>query len=165
MNDDDMGQYLIADLLSTVDTMLVGRVLYEGFASFWPQVPNQPGTPQALIDFAHWMNNTPKVVFSSTLQTVDWNNSRLAMQDLVTEVKALKAQPGGDMVTFGGAALVQALTEHNLIDEYRIKLEPVVLGQGKPLFKHIPERIRLQLVKAKPFASGVTGLYYQVNRS
>lgn len=165
MNDDEMGKYLAADFQSTVDTILTGRVLYQGFASFWPSVPSSPGIPAELIDFANWMNNTRKIVFSKTLQAVDWTNSVLAEQNIVDEINHLKQQPGGDMVAFGGAAFVAALAEQNLIDEYRIKLEPIILGDGKALFKDVHDRTKLTLAKAKAFDSGVVGLYYQVNRN
>ncbi|QMW00604.1 dihydrofolate reductase family protein [Spirosoma foliorum] len=162
MNDDDMGKYLAADFQSTVDTILTGRVLYQGFASFWPSVPSSPGIPAELVDFGNWMNNTRKIVFSKTLQTVDWTNSVLAERDIVDEINYLKQQPGGDMVVFGGATFVAALAEQNLIDEYRIKLEPILLGDGKALFKDVHDRTKLTLTKAKAFNSGVVGLYYQV---
>jgi dihydrofolate reductase len=165
MNDDEMGKYLASDLMATVDTMLIGRVLYQGFASFWPTVATDPAHPKELIDFANWMENTPKIVFSKTLQTVEWKNSRLAQHDLANEIAHLKQQPGGDIVVFGGASLVAALTESNLVDEYQIKLEPIVLGVGKPLFRHVEDRIKLTLVKSKAFDSGVVGLYYQVDRN
>lgn len=165
MNDDEMGKYLVPDFQTTVDTILVGRVLYEGFASFWPSVPSSPGIPSELVDFANWMNNTRKLVFSNTLQSVDWTNSSLAERDIVNEVAYQKQQPGGDMVIFGGAAIVAAFAEHDLIDEYRIKLEPIILGAGKSLFKDVADRIKLTLTKAKAFDSGVIGLYYQVNRN
>ncbi|QDK81519.1 deaminase [Spirosoma sp. KCTC 42546] len=164
-NDDDMGKYLESDFLSTVDTMLVGRVLYEGFAGFWPSVPENPDLPDELVDFGNWMNNTPKVVFSKSLKTVGWTNCRLAERELTDEIAYLKEQPGGDMITFGGAAFAAALTELNLVDEYRIKLEPIVLGTGKPLFKNGIDPIKLTLIKSKAFNSGVVGLYYQVNRN
>lgn len=164
MDDHEMGEFMASDFQKTVDTMLVGRVLYEGFASFWPTVPAMPNTPPELVDFAHWMINTPKIVFSKTLQTVDWTNSRLAQHDLAEEVAQIKQQPGGDIIVFGGASLVAALAGQNLIDEYRIKLEPIILGTGKPLFALINDRVKLKLTRSKAFSSGVVGLYYEVDR-
>ena len=164
MNDDEMGKYLITDLLSTVDTLLVGRVLYQGFANFWPSVATDPSSPKDLIEFANWMENTPKIVFSRTLEKAEWKNSRLVKKNIVKEIAKLKQQPGGDMVTFGGAGIVAAFTKLGLIDEYRLKVEPVVLGKGKPLFKNVKDRRNLKLLKSKTFNSGVVGLYYQVNR-
>jgi len=164
-DDETMGKYLISDLLSTVDTMLLGRVLYQGFVSYWPAAAANPSTPKDLIDLAHWIVNSPKIVFSKTLEKVEWKNSRLVKvkdnHDIAEEVAKLKQQPGGDMVVFGGARLAQTFTELGLIDEYRLKLEPVVLGSGKPLFKNIKDRINLKLLKAKTFNSEVVGPYYQ----
>lgn len=167
-DDETMGKYLIGDLLSTVDTMLLGRVLYQGFASYWPAAATNPSTPKDLIDLAHWIVNSPKIVFSKTLEKAEWKNSRLVKvkdhHDPAGEVAKLKQQPGGDMVVFGGARLAQTFTELGLIDEYRLKLEPVVLGSGKPLFKNIKDRINLRLLKAKTFDSGVVGLYYEPDK-
>ncbi|GAB3955211.1 dihydrofolate reductase family protein [Spirosoma harenae] len=163
INQPEMGKLLTNEFRETVDTMLIGRVLYEGFASFWPAVPTNPATPPDLVDFANWMINTPKIVFSKTLKTVDWTNSRLAQHDLADEIAQLKQQPGGDIIVFGGAALAAELTAQNLIDEYRIKLEPIVLRAGKPLFTHGKERVKLKLTKSLAFSSGVVALYYQVD--
>jgi dihydrofolate reductase len=162
MDDDKMGQFMGEDLLKTVDTMLVGRKLFQGFEQYWPSVPENPKSPQELVDFAHWMADTPKVVFTHTLKEVKWKNSRIAQSDPSATVHQLKKEAGGDMVIFGGAELAAHFTKNNLIDEFRIKLEPIVLGKGKPLFKDIQQRVRLKLVKSKVFESGVAGLYYEV---
>ena len=164
VNNPEMGKHLTNEFRETVDTMLIGRVLYEGFTSFWPTVPVNPDTPPELVDFANWMINTPKIVFSKTLKTVDWTNSRLAQHDLANEIAQVKQQPGGDIIVFGGAALAAELTEQNLIDEYRIKLEPIVLGAGKSLFTHKEDRVKLKLTKSMAFDSGVVALYYQVDK-
>jgi dihydrofolate reductase len=162
MEDDSIGEFLIPDLQKTVDTMLVGRVLYQGFEQFWPTVPENPKSRPALVEFAHWMANTPKVVFSNTLREVKWINSRLAKANPVTTVLQMKKEPGGDMVIFGGASLASHFVKNNLVDEFRIKLEPVVLGRGKSLYQEIPERRKLKLIRSKVFGSGVAGLYYEV---
>jgi len=164
MTDDEMGEYLVSDLRKTVDSMLVGRVLYQGFASFWPEMAKSKDAPQALVEFAQWMENTPKIVFSRSLDKVEWKNSSLAKKSPVEEVEELKKKPGGDMVIFGGAGIVAHFTEHNLVDEYRLKLEPVILGKGRPLFGDLGERRKLKLVHSKQFDSGVMGLYYQAIR-
>jgi dihydrofolate reductase len=162
MTDDKIGEFLIPDLQKTVDTMLVGRKLYQGFEQYWPSVPENPQSPPEMVEFAHWMADTPKVVFSKTLKEVNWKNSRLANADPSVTVQKMKQEPGGDMVIFGGAALAAHFVKNNLIDEYRIKLEPVVLGKGKSLFRDVTERVKLNLIKSKAFDSGVVGLYYQV---
>lgn len=162
MNDDEIGKFLIPELQKTVDTILVGRVLYQGFEQYWPAVPQDPKAPSELVEFSYWMADTPKVVFSNTLKEVKWKNSILATSDPTTTVQRMKNEPGGDMVIFGGAALAAHFTKNNLIDEYRLKLEPVVLGGGKPLFKDVKGRVKLKMVRSKAFESGVTGLYYEV---
>jgi dihydrofolate reductase len=164
MNDDKIGEYLIPELQKTVDMMLVGRVLYQGFQQYWPTVPENPNSPAELVEFAHWMIDTPKVVFSNTLKELNWKNSSLAPADPATTVRLLKQEPGGDMVIFGGASLASHFVKNNLVDEYRIKLEPIVLGEGKSLYREIKERIKLKLIRAKSFGSGVTGLYYETIR-
>jgi len=165
MNDDAMGKYLITDLLTTVDTMLLGRELYQGFENYWPSAAKNPSTPKDLVDFANWIENSPKIVFTKTLEKVGWKNSKLIHikdnDDISEEVRKLKQQPGKDMVIFGGASMASTLVKLGLIDEYRLKLEPVILGSGKPLFKDIGVRINLKLIKSKTFDSGVVGLYYQ----
>jgi dihydrofolate reductase len=161
MNDDEMGQYLSNELLSTVDTMLLGRTLYQGFASYWPAVAANASMPKELISFANWIENTPKVIFSRTLQTVDWINSRLAQDKITEEISQLKQQPGKDMVIFGGASLAKTFASLGLIDEYRFKIEPIALGRGKALFEELQDKIKLKLIKSKTFSSGVIGAYYQ----
>jgi dihydrofolate reductase len=164
MNDDEIGKFLVPDLQTTVDTMLVGRKLYQGFEQYWPSVPENPDSPADLISFAHWMTDTYKVVFTNTLKELRWKNSSIADADPATTVQKLKQQPGGDMVIFGGASTSAFFAGHQLIDEYRIKLEPYILGKGKSLYNDIRERVHLKLIKSKSFDSGVAGLYYEVIR-
>src|SRR5438477_10334713 len=122
----------------------------------------EPPEPQGAIEFAHWIEDTPKVVFSKTLGKVEWKNSKLVSvksdDDIAKEVTSLKRQSGGDMVVFGGARFAQTLSRLGLVDEYRLKLQSVALGSGLPLFK---SRVDLKLVKSKAFKSGVVALYYQ----
>ncbi len=160
--DEEVGRQLVPEFQSTVDTMLLGRVLYQGFQQAWPAMASNPASPKELVDFAHWIEDTPKVVFSKSLGKVEWKNSRLVSvksdDDIVKEVTGLKRQPGGDMVVFGGARFAQTLSLLGLVDEYRLKLQPVALGSGSPLFK---SRVSLKLVKSQAFKSGVVALYYQ----
>ena len=165
MDDDEVGKYLIGDLLTSVDTMLLGRSLYKGFESYWPATAVNPETPKELAEFAHWIDDSPKYVFSQTMEKVEWKNSFLVKGDVTEEITKLKLQPGGDMVVFGGAAFAASLAGLDLIDEYRLKLEPKILGAGRPLFKDVTQRSNLKLIKAKSFNSGVVGLYYEIIRS
>jgi dihydrofolate reductase len=149
------------DLLSKVDAILFGRVTYQLMADYWP-------TPSATTNeplIADKMNNLPKIVFSKTLEKVEWNNSRLVKDNIAEEISKLKQQPGKDMVIFGSGSIVSTFTQHGLIDEYRITVNPVVLGSGKPLFKSIKDRIKMKLLKKKTFDSGVVLLYYEPEKT
>ncbi len=165
VRDEVVSRHLIPDLLSTVNTMVLGRVLYQGFEQAWPAMAKDPSSPKDLVDFAHWVEDSRKIVFSKTLETVGWKNSRLVSvkddEDIVTEVKKLKQELDGDMVLFGGARFAQTLVRLDLVDEYRFKLQPVVLGKGKALFKDVTKPMKLKLMKSKAFDSGVVALYYQ----
>ncbi len=143
--------------LNEVDTLLFGRVTYDMMASYWP-------TPQARTDdpvVAEKMNNTPKLVFSHSLRDAKWENTRLVKDDFAAEVTRLKAQPGKDMIIFGSSDLAVSFLEHGLLDECRIMINPVVLGQGKSLFTGIHDRLKLKLLKTRTFHSGNVLLYYQ----
>jgi dihydrofolate reductase len=162
MSDNGMDEFLISDLQKRVDTMLVGRKMYQRFEQCWSPVRENSKSTPGMVEFSYWMTNTLKIVFSNTLKELNWKNSKLARTDPYTTVQNLKRVPGGDMVIFGGAALAAHFAANNLIDEYRIKLEPVVLGNGKSLYRDIAERIKLKLVNSKIYESGMTGLCYQV---
>ena len=140
-------------MLRAADTLLFGRATYEHIASYWPHAPSD--------EIADKMNNLPKIVFSRTLQRAAWNNSRLAKNNLQEEVSNLKKQTGKDLVVLGSATVASSLLKAGLVDEYRVILQPVLLGRGNPLFKDITERIQLKLMSAKPFGSGVVLLSYQ----
>ncbi len=148
------------DQLNAMDTLLFGRVTYQGMLSYWP-------TPDAIQNdpvVADKMNTLPKVVFSKTLDRVEWGqwaNARLVNGDIGGEISRLKQQPGKDMVIFGSGSIVSALTELGLIDEYRIIVAPVVLGNGVPLFKGITKPVNLKLLRTKSLKSGVVLLYYE----
>lgn len=145
------------ELLSSVDALVFGRVTYQMMASYWPT----PYATETDPIIAAKMNAAPKVVFSHTLETVEWNNARLVNGELVEEVARLKQEPGKDMVIFGSGSLVSALTQHHLIDEYRIIVNPVVLGEGRPLFEGLSDRVQLQLLRTQTFRSGNVLLAYQ----
>ncbi|MBI3023430.1 MAG: dihydrofolate reductase [Thaumarchaeota archaeon] len=107
------------------------------------------------------MNNMPKIVFSKTLDKVEWNNTRLVKGNIVEEISKLKQQPGKDLIIFGSAKLASSLINLGLIDEFRIMVNPVVLGKGNPLFEEIKDKISLKLLKTKTFGSGNVLLYYK----
>ena len=139
----------------SADMLLFGRVTYQGMAAYWASEKGE---------IADFMNNIPKIAFSRTLERAEWNNTRLVKENAEQEVARLKQQPGKDLFIFGSANLSSTLTEHGLIDEYRLGLTPVVLGGGNPLFKASPTRMRMKLVEARPLKSGCVILRYQPER-
>ena len=100
------------------------------------------------------MNDIPKVVFSQTLERAEWEESRIARGDLGEEIATLKREPGKDMLAWGGAAFAQSLSRLGLVDEYRLILQPVVLGQGLPLFKDLTSPLQLELIYAQTYPTG-----------
>ena len=149
------------DLLNNVDALLFGRVTYQLMADYWPAAATNSSTSKSDLEIADKMNNLPKIVFSKTLQQVEWNNSRLVKENIAEEISKMKQQPGKDMVIFGSGSIVSTFMQFGLIDEYRIIVNPVVLGNGKPLFKDINDKQNLKLLKTRAFSSGVVILYYE----
>jgi dihydrofolate reductase len=144
------------DELAASDALLLGRLTYEGFAAAWPQMEEQTG------EYGAWMNGYPKYVASTTLEEpLEWNNSNLIQGNVAEEVSRLKQQPGKDILIFGSGDLVNMLMQHDLIDEYRIMVFPVVVGSGKCLFGDGSDTKVLELVETKTFGSGVVVLTYQ----
>ncbi len=145
------------DELMASDALLLGRVTYEGFAAAWPSRTGD--------DFSDKMNNMRKYVVSTTLERANWNNSHLIKGDVVAELSKLKAWDGGDILVAGSGQLVQTLTQHNLVDEYRLMVFPLLVGGGKRVFQDGGERLALRLVEAKPVGSaGVLTLVYRPDR-
>jgi dihydrofolate reductase len=150
----DGDKYKLDELLEA-EALLLGRVTYQGFASAWPTVTDEVG-------FADKMNNMPKYVVSSTLKDAEWNNSTVISGDVVEEVRTLKQQVGGNILVAGSATLVTTLVEHDLIDEYRLMVYPIVLGTGKRLFRDTSGPAgQLTLVEARPVGSGIVVLTYE----
>lgn len=137
--------------LTGADLLLFGRVTYQGMASYWSSAEGE---------VADLMNGIAKVVFSRTLNAADWNNTRLVNGSVEEEVARLKQQPGKDMLVFGSADLVSGLMRAGLIDEYRIGVNPILLGEGRPLFKPGGEKTRMRLLGATPLRSGCVVLRY-----
>ena len=153
--DEEFNEFAIAQL-GTVDMLLFGRVTYEGMASYWPTqiaVTNDPVV-------AGKMNSLPKIVFSKTMSSAQWQNTRLIKDHFVEEITKLKQQPGKDLIIFGSSDLAVTFIENGLIDEYRIMINPVALGHGKTLFQGLKDKLELKLIKTKTFGSGNVLLYY-----
>lgn len=145
------------DELLASDALLLGRVTYQGFAAAWPSIKDESG-------FADRMNGISKYVVSTTLQQAGWNNSHLIKSQVVEQVSKLKTMPGQDILVAGSGQLVRTLMQHDLVDEYRLMVYPVILGGGKRLFQDGSDRRALRLVEAKPVGSGILTLVYQPER-
>ncbi|MGC8506493.1 MAG: dihydrofolate reductase family protein [Thermoplasmata archaeon] len=146
-------------ILRRVDAMLYGRVTYEEFSEFWPKAsPSPEGFDPEIIE---QLNGLQKVVFSSTLQEAKWHPAVLIREDPVDAVTRLKKDPGKDMAIVGSGTLVSALVRNELIDEYRIRVRPIILGAGKPLFTDDQNRHKLRLISARAFSNGVVALHYE----
>jgi dihydrofolate reductase len=133
------------DWLAEAGLHLMGRATYEEMAGFWPVSDDEYAAP---------MNDIPKVVFSTTLTKADWPQSTIASGDLADEIGALKREPGQDMIAWGGAAFAQSLSRPGLVDEYRLALQPVALGDGLPLFAGLTAPFVLDLIEARAYADG-----------
>lgn len=155
--DDALRQY-VTDLTEPVDCIVLGRRLAEGFIPHWAGVAADPTHPEQSA--GRKFTDTPKVVFSTTLEKSLWENTTLATGGLVDAINALKAQPGQDIIAYGGAAFVASLVKHNLIDDYHFFVNPAAIGKGLSIFSALEGMLALTLVKATPFACGIVVLHY-----
>ena len=154
----------VTDELDAVDTSLYGRVTYQMMENYWPSVPANPSSTEREVAHAHWVENVHKIVFSRSLSTVEWNNTRLIKDRIAEEINKLKQQPGKNIMIFGSPSLAHTFMEMDLIDEYQLTVNPVILGAGIPLFTDLKNRMNLRLLKTKTYPSGVVGLHYQTVR-
>lgn len=141
--------------LEAADFLVFGRITYEGMAAHWTQAEGR---------IADLMNIMPKLVFSKTLKSLEWNNSTLVQGEITTEIAKLKAQEGRDIYVFGSADLSETLMNADLFDEYRIGIAPVILGRGRPLFKHGITPKNLTLLSSQQLTTGGVVLTYSRNR-
>jgi dihydrofolate reductase len=152
INRGDEGDKFKLDEAFSSEALLLGRVTYEGFAAAWPSREGE---------FADKFNSMPKYVVSSSLGEPEWNNSTVLKGDVTEEVAKLKQEQDGDIVVHGSARLAQTLIEHDLVDEFRLMVFPVVLGSGKRLFGETSDKKPLRLVDSKVVGDGVAILIYQ----
>jgi class 3 adenylate cyclase/dihydrofolate reductase len=141
-------------LAMSADALLLGRRTWQIWAAFWPT--QDAGDPELTA----WMNTVPKFVVSNTLKRADWNNTTIISGDVAKQVADLKARPGGDLIVYGSPDLVDELLRHDLVDEYRLAVYPVVLGSGKRMFRDRIDTHHLRLVDTRTFPSGVVVLTY-----
>ncbi|MEV0582380.1 dihydrofolate reductase family protein [Nonomuraea sp. NPDC050310] len=154
---DDLNAYLDA-LTKPVDLIVLGRKLAEGFIPTWAAAPE--GEDEATVA---WMNETPKVVVSSTLTESPWENATVAGGDLAEAINELKARPGGDMIAYGGGTFVANLIAAGLLDDLHLLVNPTAIGSGMPVFPAGAHH-RMELVEARPFECGIVALHYRPKR-
>lgn len=157
--DDEMGNAVDAQM-KAADAMMLGRVTYQEFSSYWPHQSNDE------VPIADYMNQTPKYVVSNTLESADWQNSTLIRGDIVKEIARLKEQPGKNISVVGSGTLVRSLLENGLLDELQLLVHPIVAGgEMKRLFPDGSATTPLKLVESRTFGTGVLHLTYQPDRS
>ena len=149
---DEMGE-AVQSQVEAGDTMLLGRKTYEEFASYWPQQGSE-------VEFAAHMNNTPKLVVSTTLDKLDWQNSTLIKGNVVEELSRIKQQPGKNINIIGSGTLVRSLLRDGLLDELHLLLHPIVVGKGKRLFPDGTEQQGLKVLESKTLSTGVLYVTY-----
>ena len=147
---------LSIEQLRSADRLLFGRFTYEGMAAYWQT---------ATGEVADFMNRLPKVVVSRTLERADWNNTKLVKGNVAAEIQELKRNGEGNTFVFGSADLSATLMQHDLFDEYRIAIVPVVLGRGKPLFAPDSRRLNMKLLDSQTLSNGCVILRYQPLRN
>jgi dihydrofolate reductase len=147
------------DQAREMGTFLYGRRMYELMADSWPTADADPSVPEYMAEFARIWRDKPKIVFSKSLEQVEWN-SRLVRENIADEIAKLKAQPGNHM-GLGGPTIASTFVRRGLIDEYRLFVQPVVLGAGTPFFPAVDTTIKLRLAETRTFGSGVVYLRYQ----
>ncbi len=150
---DDLIDY-VGQLTEPVDTILLGRNLAQGFIPHWTAalITNELGADKMVM--------TPKVVFSRTLTTSEWDNTTIATGNLADEIRTLKNQPGRDLIVYGGGTFVSSLIRKNLIDELHLFVNPVILGSGMPIFREVTERQHYRAATANQFDCGIIVLTY-----
>jgi dihydrofolate reductase len=154
--DDEVNKFAIRQLRET-DLFLWGRRIYQLMEGYWPRAAEDPSTSKDNREIARLINNTPKMVFSRTLdavrETKNWRNVKLSREVKPAEIRRLKTQPG-KRISVGGADLARSLVKEGLIDEFRFMVMPVAVGKGTPIFDGIEKRLNLKLVKTREFNSG-----------
>jgi dihydrofolate reductase len=147
--------------LEAVDTIILGRRTYQIWEQDWPAAANNPKSTENDRRFSRYADETQKIVVSSSLARVDWKNTKLIKDNIAEEIEKLKPQPGKNLAVAGGATVAQTFARLGLIDEYTIVVHPVILGNGKLLFKDLNLRQNLKLIGTRTFDSGAVGLSYE----
>jgi dihydrofolate reductase len=150
--------------ISEGDTALYGRVTYQMMENYWPAAGSKPNASKHDMEHSKWYNQVHKLVLSKTLKEDDLTNTTVISDNLSDKINEIKQQEGSDILLFGSPTATHSLIQLNLIDGYWLFVNPIILGQGIPLFVDIKEKIKLQLLTTRQFTSGVTELNYIVDR-
>ena len=157
--DDELHEHY-SDMLRKAGLLLYGRTTYQLMEDYWPGLVKRPSGNKALDDFAVQIDSVPKIVYSRTLKSVDWETAELKRELVKEEIEQLKQLPGKDIYA-GSPSMIVQLTQMGLVDEYHLCIHPVILGSGLTLFKNITSQIDLELLNTKTYGSGVVALYYR----
>lgn len=155
----------VGKITDEADTALYGRVTYEMMENYWPTAAENPNATKHEIQHSLWYNKSLKIVFSRTMNLISENNRKVISDNIVKEIKELKGLPGKNLLLIGSPGLTQTFLQFQLIDEYYIYLNPIILDKGIPLFKHVGDSIKLNLLDVGRFKSGVVGLHYETRRN
>ncbi|HVI46395.1 MAG TPA: dihydrofolate reductase family protein [Chitinophaga sp.] len=158
--DDEMFEYA-GMRTSNADTALYGRVTYQMMDAYWPTAADQPSASKHDIEHSNWYNSVHKVVLSQSMRGEEPENTTIVSDDIAAKISELKQQPGKEILIFGSPTASHILSQAGLIDEYWLFVNPIVLGNGIPLFKGITSPVQLRLQKSVPFKTGVVGLFYE----
>ena len=148
----DINEY-VTEITAPVDTVLLGRKLAQGFIPHWSANPDQP--------CAEKINSSQKIVFSKTMTSTEWQNTLLTNEELTPAIQRVKEQNGGDVITYGGGEFVSGLIGANLIDEYHLFVNPVMIGKGMTIFGSVQTKRELQLIKSKVFNNGIVLMVFK----
>jgi len=161
INVDDAMFDFVATMTDQADTALYGRVTYEMMQGYWPKAGEQPNASKHDKEHSAWYNKVSKVVLSKTIREKGLDNTTVISGQLADNINKIKKQDGKNILIFGSPGASQSLLNQRLIDEFWLFVNPIILGQGMPLFKDITGTTKLKLVESKTFASGVIALHYE----
>jgi len=154
----------VGERISETDTALYGRVTYEMMQNYWPTAGDEPGASKHDIEHSKWYNKAHKLVLSKTMKDASLTNTTIISHNLSNEINEIKQGAGSEILVFGSPTATHSLIQQNLIDGYWLFVNPIILGQGIPLFVDIKDKIKLKLLTTRQFTSGVTELNYTVDR-
>jgi len=158
--DEEMFEYA-GQRTREADTALYGRGTYQIMESYWPTAADNPNATKHDLEHSAWYNHVQKIVVSKTMKDTGLKNANVICENIAVEIRKLKDGPGKDIILFGSPTLAHTLTEENLIDDYWLFINPILLGKGLPLFKNLKHTVNLKLLSNETFASGVVCLHYK----